>query len=277
MAGGMGKSGGSQTQTIRLDPTAEKYRNALYKSAAEKTGLGTGGNGMVQTAGYGPGFYDAYGGISGLGDAAARQSGLGYAAANRYLDPAQFGAAVEGYMNPYNAQVVDAMRAQMDDQRARMVSGVQQAATTAGAYGGSRHGVAEANALRDVAKDENAMIAGLYQQGYDQAAGLAAGAGQLGANLGMGAGQLGLGAYGLQGSYADQLRQLQQARMDEPFRALDIMRNTVSSLPTGTTSSVPTQGSPLMGAAGGAMAGGSMFGLPGAIGGGILGLFGGFS
>lgn len=275
MKGGGGK-GGSQTQTVKLDPAAEKYRNALYKSAMAKTGLGGDGTGQVQTAGYDPGFRDAYSGVQGLGDAAARESGIGYGAANRFLDPAQFGAAVQGYMDPYQQQVIDATRAQMDDQRARAMMESKQMATGQNAYGGSRHGVMDAMLMRDSAKDENSLIAQLLSQGYGQAAGLAAQAGQLGANLGMGAGQQALGAYGMQGSFADQLRQLQQQRLDEPFRALEIARGVGASLPTGNTSSIPMQSSPLMGAAGGAMAGGSMFGLPGAIGGGLVGLFGGF-
>lgn len=216
---------------------------------------GSAGDSVVGVADYDPGFQDAYSGMSGLGDAALKQSGLGFDAANRALDPAQFGAAAQGYMNPYIEGVIDPLRAQFDESRARALTAVKQNAASQGAYGGSRHGVAEGEASRGIALDENAALAKLYAGGYENAANRAMQAGQLGANLGLGAGGLANQALLGQGGFSEQLRQLNQSRMDIPIRELGLLGAALGQGPTGQTTTQPTSSNPFLGAVGGAAAG----------------------
>lgn len=110
------------------------------------------------------------------------------------------------YQNPYQQQVVDTTLGDIERSRQMGINDVGAAATGAGAFGGSRHGIAEAETNR-AAMDAVARASGqLRSQGFTQAQGAAqqdiqnslAGqglnlnaAGQLGnlANLGFGMGQ----------------------------------------------------------------------------------------
>jgi hypothetical protein len=80
---------------------------------------------------------------------------------------------MQQYMNPYQQQVIDAAMGDMNRQRQMMLQGVGDQAQAAGAFGGSRHGVAEAETNRGAMDAMSRTIAGLRQQGYDQASGLA--------------------------------------------------------------------------------------------------------
>lgn len=90
-------------------------------------------------------------------------------AAGQY-DPAQLSQASIGqYMNPYTNQVVDvAMR---DLQRAQQIQQMQAGAdaTAAGAFGGSRHGIMEAETNRAFADAFARQSAGLRQAGFQNA------------------------------------------------------------------------------------------------------------
>jgi hypothetical protein len=76
---------------------------------------------------------------------------------------------MSSYMNPYESSVIsglqsDALRGQ---QMASNELGAQ--ATRAGAFGGSRHGVAEGQMAGDIQNQLNNQIAGLRQSGYQNA------------------------------------------------------------------------------------------------------------
>lgn len=106
------------------------------------------------------------------------------------------------FMNPYEQAVIDSMYATGDRQRQGALTAAAQQATAAGAFGGSRGEILQAQGLRDVNQDEAARIAALRQQGYQQAQGLAANEWQTLQNLGLQAAianqQGGLAAAGLQ-------------------------------------------------------------------------------
>ncbi len=76
------------------------------------------------------------------------------------------------YSSPYTSQVVDATLGDMS--RANEIAGLtrQGAATRAGAYGGSRHGVADAVAQGEYARAVGATSAGLRDQAFTRAADL---------------------------------------------------------------------------------------------------------
>lgn len=105
-------------------------------------------------------------------------------------------AAAAQFMNPYQQNVIDANNAQWQRVNAQTVNRVNDLATRANAFGGSRHGVAEGVALADNAMAQQAQNAGLLYSGYTNAMDRAA---QL-ANLGFaGAGansQLGFAGVG---------------------------------------------------------------------------------
>lgn len=96
-------------------------------------------------------------------------------------------------MNPYQQQVIDAMRQQGAVTDANTTNNLNSAATQAGAFGGSRQGVAQGVALGENARNMNSNIAGLLQTGYGDAMNRAGSLASMGfagaganANLGMG-------------------------------------------------------------------------------------------
>src|SRR5690606_27342516 len=116
----------------------------------------------------------------------------------------------------------------------------QQAATQAGAFGGSRHGVAEGVRLGELDRAQASQIAGLLHSGYQQA-------------LGQGV------------AFAEHQRQLQQQQLQEPlFRqqlALGFQNMGMGPVGTTTTSTVDTPSNRLGSAASGAALGSAL--LPG--------------
>ena len=94
-----------------------------------------------------------------LGDAeAAARAGMAY-------DPAD----VSRYMNPYEDQVVQGALGDIERSRGMQRVSDAQGATQAGAWGGSRHGVAD-SLTNEAALRQAATTAGnLRQQGYDRA------------------------------------------------------------------------------------------------------------
>jgi hypothetical protein len=104
-------------------------------------------------------------------------------------------AAAAKYMNPYQQQVVDAAMTQFGVQNKNTENQMNDAATRAGAFGGSRHGVATGVALGENQRNQGQIVANLLGQGFEGAMGRAAGqagrgmdAAGAGANLGMTAG-----------------------------------------------------------------------------------------
>lgn len=103
--------------------------------------------------------------------------------------------AAQQFMNPYQAQVADQMTKQFGVQNQMTANQMDDAATRAGAFGGSRHGVATGVALADNQRNQSMQMAGLLNDGFEGAMGRAAqvaGVGmqgaQAGAELGMQAG-----------------------------------------------------------------------------------------
>jgi len=170
--------------------------------------------------------------------------------------------AIGQFMNPYQSNVLDQVQGRYGDLSALTSRGVNDRATLAGAFGGSRHGVAEGVAQGELAKGMGQQMAGLQYQGYNDAMGRA---GQL-ANLG-------LGANSQLASMGDYARQIQMSQ-DPAMRQLQILQGLLSGMPMGMTQSTPTYRNPMGGAIGGAAAG-SAFGPWGAGIGGLLGLLGG--
>lgn len=111
-------------------------------------------------------------------------------------------SSIAPFMNPYETEVIDQMMGDID--RARQITGNQIGAdaAAAGAFGGARHGLVEAENNRNALESMARNAANIRQSGYESAAGRAQGAfenalgrgqslGNLQANIGMGIGGLG--------------------------------------------------------------------------------------
>lgn len=87
--------------------------------------------------------------------------------AQKFID-----ADVNAYMNPYTNQVVDASMADLGQNYARTLSasGLQQAA--GGAFGGSRHGIREAQVADDYLRTVGSTSSQLRNQAFNNAASL---------------------------------------------------------------------------------------------------------
>lgn len=135
-----------------------------------------------------------------------QQAGTAAAGASQYKPASLGGRGFNQYMNPYQSQVINPAMQEIEKQRQMGINSVGAQATGAGAFGGSRHGVAEA-LTNEAALDATAATSGqLYSQGFNQAQSTAnqdiqnqmaahglnlSGASQLGnlSNLGFGMGQ----------------------------------------------------------------------------------------
>jgi len=91
---------------------------------------------------------------------------LGYA--NQAAQPVT-AAQIQQYQSPYTQQVVNATQAQFANQNAQQQSALQGNAISQGALGGDRAGVAAANLAGQQSLAQAPVIAGLYNQGYQNA------------------------------------------------------------------------------------------------------------
>jgi len=98
---------------------------------------------------------------------------------NQAAQYAQAGASaitpdqIQRYQSPYTQQVVDATRANMNENNAQQQSQLRGNAALRGALGGDRAGVAGAELARQQKLAQDPVIAQLYSQGYDKALGAA--------------------------------------------------------------------------------------------------------
>ena len=136
---------------------------------------------------------DAYTAAGGLGSLVG--SGIDRSA----KIPGQIGAPTAGsiadFMSPYQTQVMDATLSEFDRQQTIGQQGLRDQAITAGAYGGGREGVMQAQYMNQGANDRAMLQAQLLNQGFQQAQ--AARGADLQARQGL-------------GTYMDQMGQAQQ-------------------------------------------------------------------
>lgn len=76
---------------------------------------------------------------------------------------------ISRYMNPYQQNVIDLSLNDLERGRQGAIATGQAAATQAGAYGGSRHGVADSLTNREFADSAGLLSANLRNQGYQNA------------------------------------------------------------------------------------------------------------
>lgn len=195
---GPGEIGAAQAAYAPFDPLQQRAYQGVselqvpgqYGQATDVTGAGiTGALGTAGQAGQ-------YGGMGAQIGSQAAQAGQQYAqqATNPY--------ATQAYMSPYMQNVVDVQ--QREAQRASDIAGAAQRgqATQAGAFGGGRQAIMEAERQRNLATQKGTIQATGLQSAFDQARQ----AQQFGATLGLQGQQAGMqGAQvGLQGVGAQQ-------------------------------------------------------------------------
>ena len=125
--------------------------------------------GIADLGGLGQVQRDASGqvtGFTGGTGVASYQPYLDDISQQQLLDPAQ---GYKPFMSPYQQQIIDTTLADFDRQAQIGKQDVSQSAYTAGAFGGSRQGVAEAEYQSNSDRNRAALLAGLYGQGYNQA------------------------------------------------------------------------------------------------------------
>ena len=102
------------------------------------------------------------------------------AAVNQYTDPrlqtylntaplSYSEDAVSRYYNPYQQQVINATKAQIEQQNAQQMAQQQAEAIRSGAFGGDRTGAARAQLAGQQALSQNQVLGALRQQGYQNA------------------------------------------------------------------------------------------------------------
>jgi len=239
----------------------------------------------------------AYGGVYQPAQISAQQTNLSMG---------QGPGSIGSYMNPYTSMVRENALGDLESARRAAIAQTGERATAARAFGGSRQGVAEALTNQGFAKQAANLGTTLNEQAFNQAMAMQQAdigrrsaadianqqAGLQGAQLRLGgASQLGNlaaqqqalrlgGAQAVMG--AGGARQaLDQQQMDAirniGLQRLGVVQSSLGAQPAnlGMQSTTPQYSNPASSALGGALAGGKLFGVPGAIGGGILGLLAG--
>ena len=115
---------------------------------------------------------------------------------------------IERFQNPHTDQVVNATMDDLNRQRQRAMMDVGDQAAAAGAFGGSRHGVAEGETNRAFADQAAQTAAQLRQGGFDQASQMAMSDLQRQQQAGMQQANIGLNQAGMLGGLGQQMQQM---------------------------------------------------------------------
>ena len=212
-------------------------------------------------------------------------TGTGVAGYQPFLDQAAAYSgpqAYQGFMSPYQQQVIDTTLAEFDTQTAQGVPQLAANAIQAGAFGGGREGVAQAQYASDAARNRAALQAQLLGQGFTQANQLAQSAFEQQRNLASlqpslaasGVQQLGAAGTGnlaYQQALLDAQQQQAQLAYNEPLSRIQAFGSGIASQASGspiTTQSVGTGGAGTVGPLSQALSAGlSAYGLGSIFGG----------
>lgn len=171
----MSKGGGSKTVTSssRVLPEYERFANETLSLAGQMAQQGYVPYEGQRLANFNPDEQAAFDRIRGLGSS---NLGLGYnvaqsvaGAAAPTLSGSNVTAGARQFMNPYQQQVVDTTMQELQRQNAAALNQVGARAASAGAFGGSRHGISEGETNRAFADVAARTAASLNQSGYNNA------------------------------------------------------------------------------------------------------------
>ena len=267
------------TQTTRrapfLEAAQENYVDLLTKQVGRAPGsvgvptlgeLGpqiAGQNVLTQAAqqqaatqsGLGQLTFGAEGQVTGVG------AGTGVAGYEPFLDQAAAYSgptAYQSFMSPYQQQVIDTTLAEFDTQTARGVPQLAANAIQAGAFGGGREGVAQAQYASDAAQKRallQAQLLGqgftqanqLAQQGFEQQRNLASLQPSLAASGVQQLGAAGTGNLAYQQALLDAQQQQSQLAYNEPLSRIQAFGSGIASQASGSPTTTQSVG---MGGAG---------------------------
>jgi hypothetical protein len=88
------------------------------------------------------------------------------------VQPGAIASSMNTYMSPYISQVINDSVGRLRDRKAIDMNAIGANAAQSGAFGGSRHGLVEAETLDNYGRSEDELISRLLQQGFDTSAGL---------------------------------------------------------------------------------------------------------
>lgn len=175
---GGGSGGGTNTVTSSAPPpqVMAAYQTAMNaaQSAASQPLQQYGG---ATIAGFTPDQLQAFQTVSGLQGAAtpylnSANSAIDASRTPLWSNVQQFSpSAVGQYQSPYTQNVVDATQAQFNNQNAQQQNQLVGSAISAGAWGGDRSAVAQAQLAGQQQLAQAPVIAGLENQGYSTALG----------------------------------------------------------------------------------------------------------
>jgi len=178
------------TQTVRRSPVIEAAQENYIDLLTQQVGRAPGSIGVPTLAELGPQVagqniltqaaqqqaatqaglgqlqFDATGAVTGAG------TGTGVAGYQPFLDQAEAYSgpqAFQQFMSPYQQQVIDTTLTEFDRQTAMGVPQLAANAIQAGAFGGGREGIAQAEYANTAARNRAALQAQLLGQGFTQA------------------------------------------------------------------------------------------------------------
>ena len=254
------------TQTTRRAPFLEAAQQNYIDLLTEAVGRAPGSEGVPTLAELGPQVASQNVLTQAAQQAAATQAGLGQltfgpdgsvigagagtgvAGYQPFLDQAAAYSGPQAYqqfMSPYQQQVIDTTLAEFDTQTAKGVPQLAANAIQAGAFGGGREGVAQAQYASDAAKNRAALQAQLLGQGFTQANQLAQGAFEQQRNLASlqpslaasGVQQLGAAGTGnlaYQQALLDAQQQQAQLAYNEPLSRIQAFGSGIASQASGS-------------------------------------------
>jgi len=187
-------------------------------------------------------FDPTTGAVTGVG------GGTGVAGYQPFLDQAAAYSgpqAYQGFMSPYQQQVIDTTLAEFDTQTAKGVPQLAANAINAGAFGGGREGVAQAQYATDAAQKRallQAQLLGqgftqanqLAQQGFEQQRNLASLQPSLAASGVQQLGAAGTGNLAYQQAQLDAAQQRNQLAYNEPLSRLNAFGSGIASQASGS-------------------------------------------
>ena len=217
---------GQTTQTQQLSPEQQAMLREVYgqgRALASQPFVPYTG---ARVAGFNPDQLRAFQATRGL-----FESGMGYdpmaglAGLAQAPAPSLLQTDISAYQSPYTQQVIDTTLGDIRRERDIAQRRAQESAIRAGAFGGSRSAIMEAEATRPYVEQAARTAAGLRQAGFGQALGAAESdiARQM-ATRGFQRGVLGdisslqAGRLGLLGGIGAQQQMLQQRALDVPYQ-----------------------------------------------------------
>ena len=254
------------TQTVRRSPAIEAAQENYIDLLTKQVGRAPGSAGVPTLAELGPQIagqnvltqaaqqqaatqaglgqltFGAEGQVTGTGQ------GTGVAGYQPFLDQAAAYSgpqAFQSFMSPYQQQVIDTTLAEFDTQTARGVPQLAANAINAGAFGGGREGVAQAQYATDAAQKRallQAQLLGqgftqanqLAQQGFEQQRNLASLQPSLAASGVQQLGAAGTGNLAYQQAQLDALQQQNQLAYNEPLSRIQAFGSGIASQASGS-------------------------------------------